>query len=127
MTPPAHITTGIDRTKTIRFPPISFNGKEKDEETGYGYFGARYMDHELMTSFISVDRYASQYPFISPYAYCAWNPIIFSDPNGDTVVLSGDAKLITKALSQIRERSGNLYFSIDDGGRLKPDRGSTKN
>ena len=62
-----------------------FTGKERDEETGYGYFGARYMDHELMTSFISVDRYASKYPFISPYAYCAWNPIRLIDPTGDTL------------------------------------------
>ena len=30
---------------------FTFTGKERDEETGYGYFGARYMDHELMTSF----------------------------------------------------------------------------
>ncbi len=63
-----------------------FTGKERDEETGYGYFGARYMDHELLTSFISVDRYASKYPFISPYAYCAWNPIILTDPSGDTII-----------------------------------------
>ena len=62
----------------------TFTGKERDEETGYGYFGARYMDYELMTSFISVDRYADKYPFISPYAYCAWNPIRIIDPTGDT-------------------------------------------
>ena len=67
----------------------TFTGKEKDEETGYGYFGARYMDHELLTSFISVDRYASKYPFISPYAYCAWNPIRLIDPTGDTIVIMG--------------------------------------
>lgn len=69
----------------MRFYPYVFTGKEKDEETGYGYFGARYMDHELLTSFISVDRYASKYPFISPYAYCAWNPIRLTDPTGDTL------------------------------------------
>ena len=38
-------------TQTLRFRPFVFAGKERDEETGYGYFGARYMDHELMTSF----------------------------------------------------------------------------
>ena len=35
----------------MRFHSFVFTGKKKDEETGYGYFGARYMDHELMTSF----------------------------------------------------------------------------
>lgn len=50
-----------------------FTGKERDEETGYGYFGARYMDHELMTMWLSVDPMSDKYPSISPYAYCAWN------------------------------------------------------
>ena len=59
-----------------------FTGKERDEETGFGYFGARYMDHELMTMWLSVDPLADKYPSISPYAYCAWNPIIFVDPDG---------------------------------------------
>ena len=60
----------------------SFSGKEKDAETGYGYFGARYMDHELMTMWLSVDPMVDKYPDISPYAYCSWNPIIAKDPNG---------------------------------------------
>ena len=80
----------IDYTQSLSedFPRCYFTGKERDEETGYGYFGARYMDHELLTSFISVDRYASKYPFISPYAYCAWNPIRLTDPNGDSIALT---------------------------------------
>ena len=48
----------------------SFTGKERDEETGYGYFGARYMDHELMTMWLSVDPMMDKYPNISPYNYC---------------------------------------------------------
>ncbi len=38
-----------------------------------------------MTSFLSVDRYADKYPSVSPYAYCAWNPIKLIDPSGDTI------------------------------------------
>ena len=64
---------------------FTFTGKEKDEETGYGYFGARYMDHELMTMWLSVDPLADKYPSISPYAYCAWNPIRLVDPNGEEI------------------------------------------
>ena len=73
-----------DYTQSIskNFSRFSFTGKEKDEETGYGYFGARYMDHELMTMWLSVDPMADKYPNISPYAYCAWNPIRLTDPNG---------------------------------------------
>ena len=66
----------------MRFTFFVFTGKERDEETGYGYFGARYMDHELMTMWLSVDPMADKYPSISPYAYCAWNPVKLVDPDG---------------------------------------------
>ena len=64
---------------------FTFTGKERDEETGYGYFGARYMDHELMTMWLSVDPMADKYPSISPYAYCAWNPVKLVDPDGKKI------------------------------------------
>jgi RHS repeat-associated protein len=66
-----------------------FTGKEKDSETGYSYFGARYLDHELMTMWLSVDPLADKYPSISPYAYCAWNPVKLVDPTGNTIDISG--------------------------------------
>ena len=73
---------------------FTFTGKERDEETGYGYFGARYMDHELMTMWLSVDPLADKYPGISPYAYCAWNPVKLVDPDGRDVYLSQSAQAI---------------------------------
>ena len=79
---PVYKTEGVNRTKTMRFCPFVFTGKERDEETGYGYFGARYMDHELMTMWISVDPMADKYPSISPYAYCSWNPVKLVYPDG---------------------------------------------
>ena len=57
-------------------------GKEKDVETGYGYFGARYLDQDMTTLFLSVDPMADKYPSLSPYAYCMWNPIKLVDPDG---------------------------------------------
>lgn len=60
----------------------SFTGKERDEETGYGYFGARYMDHELTTMWLSVDPMADKYPSMSPYSYCSLNPVKLVDPDG---------------------------------------------
>ena len=61
------------------------DSEQRDGETGYGYFGTRYMDHELMTMWLSVDPLADKYPSISPYAYCAWNPIRLVDPNGEEI------------------------------------------
>ena len=74
--------TTYERSASINSAHCSFSGKEKDAETGYGYFGARYMDHELMTMWLSVDPMADKYPNISPYAYCAWNPVKLVDTNG---------------------------------------------
>ena len=60
----------------------SSTGKERDSETGFSYFGARYYDSDLMTGWLSVDPLADKYPGLSPYAYCAWNPIRLVDPDG---------------------------------------------
>ena len=60
----------------------SFTGKEKDSETGFYYFGARYYDPTLSGLFISVDPMSDKYPNISPYHYCHWNPVKLVDPDG---------------------------------------------
>ena len=78
----AHKTALQNSPKPLRIYPFVSTGKERDEETGYGYFGARYMDHELMTMWLSVDPMADKYTSISPYAYCAWNPVKLVDPDG---------------------------------------------
>jgi len=96
-----------------------FTGKERDKETGYGYFGARYMDHELLTSFISADRYADKYPSMSPYAYCAWNPIKLIDPSGDTICYKFKNKMyyyietIEGKYSWL-DKDGNKYMGGED-------------
>ncbi len=117
MTPSAHKPPPPDRTRIMRFGGSLFTGKERDEETGYGYFGARYMDHELMTMWLSVDPMwlsvdpmADKYPNISPYAYCAWNPLKLVDPDGRDVeiVKDDENKKVT-----IR---ANFYYNRDNLG-----------
>ena len=63
--------------------PYSFYRKERDSETGFSYFGARYYDSDILTGWLSVDPMADKYPGLSPYAYCAWNPIRLVDPDGE--------------------------------------------
>ena len=62
---------------------FTFTGKERDSETGFSYFGARYYDSDLMTGWLSVDSLADKYPGLSPYAYCGWNPVKLVDPDGE--------------------------------------------
>ena len=115
-----HKTEGDDRTKTMRFYPFVFTGKEKDAETGYGYFGARYMDHELMTMWLSVDPMADKYPSISPYAYCVWNPVRLVDSDGRDVyrldVSDGSLKLYQKTKDNTDKIIAGTYEGI---GRAK--------
>jgi RHS repeat-associated protein len=61
--------------------PYQFSGKERDEETGLLYFGARYQDSKYGIWY-SVDPLAEKYPNISSYVYCLDNPVKYVDPDG---------------------------------------------
>ena len=87
---------------------FTFTGKERDEETGYGYFGARYMDHELMTMWLSVDPMADKYPSISPYAYCAWNPVKLVDPDGREFDPATEEKYIKPYENEVKARMDEI-------------------
>ncbi len=58
-----------------------YNGKEKDYESGFHYYGARYYNSELSV-WLSTDPMADKYPSLTPYNYCANNPVKLIDPNG---------------------------------------------
>ena len=58
-----------------------FTGKERDAETGYDYFGARYYSSSLGI-WLSVDPMSDKYPSLSPYVYCADNPMRLVDLEG---------------------------------------------
>ena len=62
----------------------TFSAKEKDSETGLSYFGSRYYNSDLSV-WLSVDPMSDKYPSLSPYTYCANNPVKLVDPNGEEV------------------------------------------
>ena len=62
----------------------TFSAKEKDSETNLSYFGARYYTSDL-SIWLSVDPMSAKYPSLSPYVYCADNPVKLVDPNGEEV------------------------------------------
>ena len=96
----AYLTTGGQVTQTLNYLPYgedwvdiqnnldprlgqyTFNGKEKDYESGFHYYGARYYWSEVLTGWLSVDPMMDKYPGISPYNYCMWNPVKMIDPDG---------------------------------------------
>lgn len=68
---------------------FKFTGKERDSETGYDYFGARYY-LSLLGIWLSPDPLLDESPNISSYAFCGWNPINRLDPNGRDWVYQED-------------------------------------
>jgi len=69
--------------------PYKFNGKEKDEETSYNYYGARYY-YDYLSIFLSTDPMSDKYPNLSSYTYCANNPVMLIDPDGRKLVIPGE-------------------------------------
>ena len=92
----------------------TFSAKERDPETGYSYFGSRYYSSDL-SIWLSVDPMSDKYASLSPYVYCANNPVKLVDPNGEEVWIIGDD--VVGALRQLQNQTG-LKLSISDDGKL---------
>ena len=68
-----------------------YNGKERDEETGLYYYGARYYT-ACLCRFTACDPKQFDYPNTNSYCYCFNNPITYTDPNGrDPITGLGEA------------------------------------
>ena len=92
----------------------TFSGKEKDKETGLSYFGARYYDADI-SIWLSVDPLANKYPSLSPYVYCANNPIQLIDPDGRKIVIAGsEAEATTQQLENTTSKKFNLIRNSDN-------------
>ena len=65
---------------------FTFSAKERDSETGLSYFGSRYYSSNL-SIWLSVDPMSDKYASLSPYTYCADNPVKLVDPNGEEIVI----------------------------------------
>ena len=93
---------------------LCFIGKERDSETGFSYFGARYYDSDLMMGWLSVDPMADKYPGLSPYAYCAWNPVKLVDPDGrDIWIVGDDGNSYQYKKGKLYDKEGNVYSGND--------------
>ena len=88
-----------------------FTGKERDQETGYDFFGARYLS-SILSHWLSVDPLSDKYPNISPYAYCAWNPINKIDPDGKDIYTINEE---TGTIEQIRTEGNTHSYYLTDG------------
>ena len=104
-----------------------YNGKELDRMHGLDWFdyGAR-EDDPTKGMFTSMDPLCEKYYHISPYAYCAGNPVRYVDPDGRYIRVSGSADFRTWVLSTLQmltndrlTLSKNGYISIARNGMGK--------
>ena len=121
-TEPCRPTACISRAPSLTVPcpltPVpwtfTFSAKEKDLETGFSYFGSRYYNSDL-SIWLSVDPQASKYPSLSPYVYCADNPVKLVDPNGEDVLLIGKH---AKTAFHNMQQGTNLKLTMGRFGKI---------
>ncbi len=87
-----------------------FTGKERDTETSYDYFGARYYDSNL-GRFLIIDPHSDSYPNLSPYVYCGNNPLCYIDPTG----MDSTEASTTQSILDFCETIQKGYEIIKDG------------
>jgi len=94
-----------------------FTGKQRDTETGYDYFGARYYDARI-GRWGGVEPLLEKYISYSPYQYGLLNPMKLVDVNGkDVYILGQDSKNTVEYMNKEKENTG-LTISIDETGKL---------
>lgn len=97
---------------------FSFNGKEKiNEISGAGNnldFGARIYDDRL-GRWLSLDPLMIKYPYLSPFNFVANSPLMFIDPNGKEIKISGSQEFVTKAFSQLQSLTSNQLVLLSTG------------
>jgi len=93
---------------------FTFSAKEKDSETGLSYFGSRYYSSDL-SIWLSVDPMAAKYASLSPYVYCANNPVKLVDPNGEYLEVANNDDTHHDLLSIVDESHRNRVIFNKDG------------
>ena len=68
---------------------FKYTGKERDKESLYDYFGARYYDARI-GRWGTIDPMMEKHYDFSPYNYVLDNPLILIDPDGKDVILKGE-------------------------------------
>ena len=105
--------------------PYKFGDKEYDEMHGLNWydFNARYY-WGIIPVLTTPDPMAEKYYSVSPYAYCANNPVNFVDLRGDSVTISGTE--IQSAFQQVKASVANeLNLTLQNNGTMQATQTST--
>ena len=107
---------GMPFADTEHHQPYKYSGKELETMNGQRHldYGARWMDYPI-GRFTTIDRYCEKYYNLSPYLYCAGNPINNIDINGDSIaVLLTTKKLVGHIALLIQNENYEWrYYSVN--------------
>lgn len=79
--------TFFEEKKSNTANPYLYGAKERDDETGLYYYGARYYN-PVTSQWMSVDPDAENYAGKSPYSFVEDNPTNMIDPDGNEITWS---------------------------------------
>ena len=96
-------------------------GKEWVGFAGLGWHDNRARWHDaLLMRFTTPDPLAEKYPDLSPYAFCANNPMKITDVYGDSLSLFGDISDVNTTISIMNRPLQNLVdISIQNNGLVR--------
>ncbi|RSC92196.1 DUF6443 domain-containing protein [Tenacibaculum singaporense] len=97
--------------------PFGYNSKEENDENGLATldFGARNYD-KWAGRWMNLDPLAEKYYNLSGYNFTANNPILYVDPNGKEIIISGNTKTAMTQLAQIAAtKQGRLRLNALKG------------
>ena len=114
----------VDEHATTYENPFKFSGKELDDITGLYDHGARSRDPKV-TMWYGVDPLYERYPDMSPYVYCAGNPVKFIDPNGrefdeanEKIAKEIESNINAKILELQEQQDGQIVQETDISDRI---------
>jgi RHS repeat-associated protein len=110
------------RTETeVSLKRYKYVGKERDEETGLYFYGARYYAGWL-GRFVSVDPKAGERQWLNPYNYVQNNPINKIDPDGKLddgyQDLEGNYKWFDDETADVIGREDKLWLKVTDDKKI---------
>lgn len=101
---------------------FKFTEKERDKESNYDYFGARYYDSRI-ANWTSIDPLMEKHFDWSPYNYVLRSPLLLIDPDGEQIKFSSNKEARDNAVQMLKYSlpisfSDYVNYTTDESGNF---------